>query len=442
MLFRYGAVQPLRRKTPQHATRGHYRTIRTLVHYNVIEHTTPCQHTRQYPGGAEPGHHSDLRLSIKQYVPKQEPDKSSATVTVVGAHGNGLPSELLEPFWDDFYEQMRSEGRGIRSIWVADQAHQGRSGLLNERTLGNDPSWFDHARDLLFFINLKQREMPQPLFGIGHSMGASQLAHLALLHPNLLQGLVLMDPVIQTANPGKPYGLASTYRRDLWPSRQSAKESFSKSKFYQAWDPRVFDKWIAAGLRDLPTELHPDDVRSEPGPQVTLATTKAQEVYSYLRPLYKGEPSLPPSENFDQYPDLNREDEEPGYPFYRPEPAILFRRLAELKPPVLYITGKHSPLAEPELNKQRLEATGAGVGGSGGAKRGRVSSKELGCGHFVPMEKTADCARLSAYFINTEAHHWEARKKQFEEQWFQKPRPQRIALDEVWREKIGPKAAR
>ena len=36
-------------------------------------------------------------------------------------------------------------------------------------------NWWDFARDLLFLINQKQQEMPQPLVGIGHSMGGSQL---------------------------------------------------------------------------------------------------------------------------------------------------------------------------------------------------------------------------------------------------------------------------
>lgn len=36
-------------------------------------------------------------------------------------------------------------------------------------------NWWDYARDLLFLINQKQGDMPQPLVGIGHSMGGTQL---------------------------------------------------------------------------------------------------------------------------------------------------------------------------------------------------------------------------------------------------------------------------
>lgn len=36
-------------------------------------------------------------------------------------------------------------------------------------------SWFDHARDLLFMINQFKANMPSPIVGIGHSLGAGQL---------------------------------------------------------------------------------------------------------------------------------------------------------------------------------------------------------------------------------------------------------------------------
>lgn len=36
-------------------------------------------------------------------------------------------------------------------------------------------SWFDHPRDLLHLINVKRKEMPRPIVGIGHSMGGAHL---------------------------------------------------------------------------------------------------------------------------------------------------------------------------------------------------------------------------------------------------------------------------
>jgi isocitrate dehydrogenase kinase/phosphatase len=36
-------------------------------------------------------------------------------------------------------------------------------------------SWLDHSRDLLYMINQFRHDMPQPIVGVGHSMGAGQL---------------------------------------------------------------------------------------------------------------------------------------------------------------------------------------------------------------------------------------------------------------------------
>lgn len=46
--------------------------------------------------------------------------------------------ELYEPLWDDVHDCMRNQNRRIRSIWIADVAQQGQSGILNESILGND----------------------------------------------------------------------------------------------------------------------------------------------------------------------------------------------------------------------------------------------------------------------------------------------------------------
>lgn len=40
--------------------------------------------------------------------------------------------------WDEMYKKLRASGVKIRSIWIADVAHQGQSSVLNENKLGND----------------------------------------------------------------------------------------------------------------------------------------------------------------------------------------------------------------------------------------------------------------------------------------------------------------
>ncbi|KAB8273894.1 Alpha/beta hydrolase family-domain-containing protein [Aspergillus minisclerotigenes] len=408
--------------------------LRTMSQFRVIEHTVRAQHIRDRFGATEPGQANKLRLAVKQYIPKSNEKPSPGDVTIIGAHANGFPKEMYEPLWDDLEQRMSSLGRRIRSIWIADVAHQGQSSVLNERILGNDPSWNDHARDLLFLINQYQDEMPHPIIGVGHSMGGMHLASLALLHPSLLQALVLIDPVIQTENPSKDYAPASSYRRDIWPTKEDAIQRFQNNKVYQKWDPRVFEKYVEYGLREVPTEIYPEP--SELGPQpVTLTTPKAQEVFTFLRPNYEG--GRVDLDKGEWQTEMHPDDLEEDYPFYRPEPAQLFRRLGEMIPSVLYVFGETSELSSPAARQAKLDVTGTGVGGNGGFRRQRVKEVTLPTGHLVPMERVMDCANAIATFSDAELSRWDAERQKYLRRWNAIPRRDKITVDDKWKQHIG-----
>lgn len=46
--------------------------------------------------------------------------------------------ELYEPLWDELYTRLKARDIRISNIFISDVAHQGASGVLNERKLGND----------------------------------------------------------------------------------------------------------------------------------------------------------------------------------------------------------------------------------------------------------------------------------------------------------------
>ncbi|KID72361.1 Abhydrolase domain-containing protein mpaH [Metarhizium brunneum] len=397
--------------------------------FRQVEHTISGSHTREYLGATANGDDHVPKLAVKQYIPLNNPRPQPGDVTIIGAHANGFPKELYEPLWDDVYDRLLRKNIRIRSVWIADIWNQGQSGVLNEKMLGNDPSWFDHARDLMNLINSKQDDIRHPIVGIGHSMGGTQLCLLSLMHPRLLDSLVLIDPVIQLQNGGVTPAMLSTRRRDAWPSTQEAASKFKETKFYQAWDPRVLDRWVEYGLRRGSTELYPD----ADGEQATLTTTKHQELFTFLRPTYRSESA---DAIVDRDPLLGREF--PGYPFYRPEPAHAFQRLPELRPSTLYIFGNESEMSQPDRRREKMARTGTGVGGSGGAGAGRVRQAVLDCGHLVAMEKVAESADTIADFLEQDLARQAEERRQFERRWKEKTRREQFTVDERWAKEVKP----
>ena len=287
--------------------------------------------------------------------------------------------------------------------------------------------------------------MPHPIIGVGHSVGASHLTHLSHLHPRLLTSLVLIDPIIQLdLKIHKTLAKLSTPRRDIWPSRKAAASSFRKSKFYQTWDERVLEKWIEFGLRDLPTEQYPEEIvvqrgvdesggEGDGGPPVTLSTTVAQEVYFYVRASYHDKRLL---QDEDLVNDIHPEDRD-GSQLSRPESQKLFRMLPEVKPSVLYVFGKQSEASTPEMRRAKMETTGTGVGGSGGAKAGKVEEVVLDCGHLVGMERPGECAEAASSFIDAELGRWEIQERRRDEALEGLSRHERVGINDRWKEMVG-----
>ena len=396
--------------------------------------------------------------------------------------------ELYEPLWDDIYHRAHANGFSIRSIWIADVAHQGQSGVLNELKLGNDRMsiyllFFDQLNPILLTNNRIQLRgmITQEICSIWSTISDARChvlswesgivwvglsctpyacflstcdsllterrVNLSLMHPRLFTALILIDPVIELGKTtssdavgkfGPTYDIAtaSTYRRDVWPSRKAAAESFSRNPFYQRWDKRVLDIWIEKGLRELPTAIYPEHPKDgDTGRPVTLLTTKHQEVWTYVRPNYHGKDS---QGNLVQdrltHPDIDLSMKE-SHPFYRPEGAALFRRLPFLRPSTFYILGELSNLSTPEKRRDKVLNTGIEVGGSGGVKEGKVKDVVLpGVGHLVPMEAVSETAEECSKWLGEVMTVWredESRMKNLRKE------QSNIMVDDMWKKHIG-----
>lgn len=229
--------------------------------------------------------------------------------------------------------------------------------------------------------------------GLGHSMGGTVMINLALLHPRLFTTVIAIEPTLnRTAtemNFRGAYG--PTFRKDQWSSQEEANKFFEANAFYKNWDKRSFDLWLQHGLCSAHKE----------GQAVMLKTSKHQEALTFARPSYPSQKH--PLHDFQptsqRHPDLGS-DREASNAFYRPETTITYAALPLLGPSCLYMYGSRSQMvsAHEKGRADKLNITGTGTGGNGGATQSRVADRILKGSHFVPLEKPAA--------ITEEAGHW------------------------------------
>lgn len=233
----------------------------------------------------------------------------------------------------------------------------------------------------------------------------------------------------------------STFRRDIWKFREEAAAKLMESPAFRTWDHKVQQKFIKHGLRDTPTLLHPD---ARP-PKVTLATPPAQEVFTFYRPNYDGYGTGGKPTNRQTHADVDPSQPTKPYPFYNPEPRVVYLRLGELRPSVLYIWGESSEIDNGATKEAKLATTGAGPGGSGGKAKGRVKGVTLdGVGHLFPMEAVDRTAAVMADWVGTESILWREWERNWQNTWKEKSPKEKQEIDDIWKSMMGgsPKRAK
>ncbi|RLL96295.1 hypothetical protein CFD26_101286 [Aspergillus turcosus] len=379
--------------------------------FKIVEHIIPGQHIRDDPHALKGRQEAAVKLAIKQYIPLDQTEPVPETaVTIIGAHGNGFPKEAYEPLWEDLYTQLNKRSIPVRGIWIADISNQGASGVLNEHVQGDNTKWNDHSRDLLHMINHFRDDFARPIIGVAHSMGCAQLIHLSIIHPRLLSTLILYEPIIVKEHfEGPNPAIMAVLRRDLWPSREKAEMQLRRA--FARLDPRVLDRYLHFGLRPVPTLLYnPENDPNIAKTAVTLTTSKHQEAWAYTIPNLE-----PESAGLD---DLLLHDWDPilerPFAFSRPDAFAAFRSLPLVRPSVFWVYGGRSPFSPPPAQESKLQATGTGIGGSGGVAKEMVDKTVSPKGtHLVVFEEVGWCAEVAASWIEK----WFGRYLKEEEFW-------------------------
>jgi hypothetical protein len=108
--------------------------------------------------------------------------------------------------------------------------------------------------------------------------------------------------------------------------------------------------------------------------------------------------------------------------------------LEHIRPSVFYLFGGESQVTTPEDQAQILERTGAGIGGSGGAKHSQVKKTVLlECGHTVPMEDVTGSASLIGTRVGQSVQRWQKDELRVQQKWTNQSTREVLTAPAKWR---------
>lgn len=174
------------------------------------------------------------------------------------AHANGMPSLVYQPLFDKLAAYFTVE---YIALFGATSGYE------------VDEHWHNLRQQLIDNVTAacKKHDVPH-VVGFGHSLGALSTLRAIYKQPDLFSQAVLCDPpMIQGITSFiwhmakqldklplfdntfmdklSPAGI-SKKRRDVWKSREEAKQSFSKNRFFAKFDPRCLDGYVQHGLTE------------------------------------------------------------------------------------------------------------------------------------------------------------------------------------------------
>lgn len=173
------------------------------------------------------------------------------------AHANGMPSQVYQPLFEQLQEHFTVEYIPVLGF---DE--------LGEVSYPIDNHWKSLTDQVIDSIQNVVNKHKVPVIGLGHSLGALCTLQAMYRKPKLFMQSVLMDPPLiygrdnllwyaakllsaKTVDKMSPAGI-SKHRRDVWDSREQARQLLRPKTFFKNFDPRTFEGYIQHGLRSLP----------------------------------------------------------------------------------------------------------------------------------------------------------------------------------------------
>ncbi len=164
----------------------------------------------------------------------------------VFTHGNGFTAQSYGPALAPLASRVRVHGVNLRGHGGSDIP-------------ADFPDWDGPYADLVAYL---RERCAIPALVAGHSYGATLSLRLAAEHPELVAGLLLLEPLIlwgrrddwaaQDSERSRNMIANTEQRRGHWPSREEAAEWLRARGSYQAWAESAFAAFVATALVPAP----------------------------------------------------------------------------------------------------------------------------------------------------------------------------------------------
>ena len=162
------------------------------------------------------------------------------------AHATGMNAQLYEAVLAPLADHL--------AITISDARGHGFTGL--DRDPAHLTSWEDYAHDLTHLLDVIDGGSAWIL--AGHSMGATVSLLAAGMRPELVAGLVLLDPpmlpfdVARDVRAGaiipNPMADQAARRRGMFPSRVEARAAYHGRGVFRTWSDADLDAYLDGGL--------------------------------------------------------------------------------------------------------------------------------------------------------------------------------------------------
>lgn len=164
---------------------------------------------------------------------------------LVMVHATGLHGRVWAPVARALADSFRCLAPDVRG-------HGGSA--LGEGPPG-DMSWPGLAEEV---AAVARDSGPGPVYGLGHSLGASLLLLAEEAQPGTFAGLYCIEPIgVATdepppPDPGHPMAARAAARRDDFTSRDEARAAYAAKPPFSAVDPDALAAYVEHGFRDDP----------------------------------------------------------------------------------------------------------------------------------------------------------------------------------------------